>query len=206
MKTFLNMKTKEVLVPEIEIKKNVLLNSKETSLVIVDMQNDFVDEKGALFVPDAKKTIPVIKNLIKKARAKKVKIFYTQDYHEEDDIEFPIWGRHAVKETWGSEIIDELKPERDDYVIRKLRYDAFFGTPLDHLLRINNIKNIVVTGTVANICVLHTAGSAALHGYKVIVPMDAISAINEFDFYSALRQISFLYRGIITEEKEINFE
>lgn len=200
------MKTKEVLTPEFEVKKGVLLNSKETSLIIVDMQNDFVDEKGPLYVPDAKKTIPVIKNLIKKAREKKIKIFYTQDYHEEEDIEFPIWGKHAVKETWGSEIIEELKPEKDDYIVRKLRYDAFFGTPLDHLLRINNIKNLVVTGTVANICVLHTAGSAALHGYKVIVPMDAISAINEFDFYSALRQISFLYRGIITEEKEISFE
>ncbi|MEO0254711.1 MAG: isochorismatase family cysteine hydrolase [candidate division WOR-3 bacterium] len=200
------MRTKEVLVPEIEVKKNILLKSDETSLIIVDMQNDFVNEKGALFVPDAKKTIPVIKNLIKKSREKKVKIFYTQDYHEEEDIEFPIWGKHAVKETWGSEIIEELKPEKGDYVIRKLRYDAFFGTPLDHLLRINNIKNVIVTGTVANICVLHTAGSAALHGYKVIVPMDAISAINEFDFYAALRQVSFLYKGIITEEKEINFE
>ncbi|MEO0269174.1 MAG: isochorismatase family cysteine hydrolase [candidate division WOR-3 bacterium] len=200
------MRTKEVLVPEIEVKKNILLKSDETSLIIVDMQNDFVNEKGALFVPDAKKTIPVINNLIKKSREKKVKIFYTQDYHEEEDIEFPIWGKHAVKETWGSEIIEELKPEKGDYVIRKLRYDAFFGTPLDHLLRINNIKNVIVTGTVANICVLHTAGSAALHGYKVIVPMDAISAINEFDFYAALRQVSFLYKGIITEEKEINFE
>ncbi|MEO0270443.1 MAG: isochorismatase family cysteine hydrolase [candidate division WOR-3 bacterium] len=200
------MRTKEVLVPEIEVKRSILLKSDETSLIIVDMQNDFVDEKGALFVPDAKKTIPVIKNLIKKARNKRVKIFYTQDYHEEEDIEFPIWGKHAVKETWGSEIIDELKPEKGDYVIRKLRYDAFFGTSLDHLLRINNVKNVIVTGTVANICVLHTAGSAALHGYKVIVPMDAISAINEFDFYAALRQVSFLYKGIITEEKEISFE
>ncbi|MEN3043708.1 MAG: isochorismatase family cysteine hydrolase [Candidatus Hydrothermales bacterium] len=200
------MNKKEVLIPEILYEKKVTLSSKESALVIVDMQNDFVNEKGALFVPDAKKTVPIIKNLISKARKSNVKIFFTQDYHEEEDIEFPIWGKHAVKDSWGSDIIEELKPQKGDYVIRKLRYDAFFGTPFDHLLRINNIKNLVITGTVANICVLHTAGSAALHGYKIFVPKDAISAINEFDYYVLLRQISFLYKGIITEEREINFE
>ncbi len=200
------MKQKTLELPEIEIKEKIFLNSRETALVVVDMQKDFVYEKGALCVPSAKETIPVIKSLINKAREKKVKIFYTQDWHEEEDIEFPIWGKHAVKETWGAEIIDELKPEKNDYIIKKLRYDAFFGTPLDHLLRINEIKNLIITGTVANICVLHTAGSGALLGYKIIVPQDAISAINEFDYFSALRQISFLYKGIITEEKEIEFE
>ncbi|MEN3045476.1 MAG: isochorismatase family cysteine hydrolase [Candidatus Hydrothermales bacterium] len=200
------MNTKSVIVPEIPYQKGVILNSKESALIIVDMQNDFVDEKGALFVPDAKETVPVIKNLINKARKSGVKIFFTQDYHEEEDIEFPIWGKHAVKDSWGSDIIDEIKPQRGDFVIRKLRYDAFFGTPLDHLLRINNIKNLVIVGTVANICVLHTAGSAALHGYKIVIPKDAISAVNEFDYYASLRQISFLYKGIITEEKEISFE
>ena len=200
------MESKTLEAPEIKIEKNVILNSKETALIIVDMQNDFVHEKGALCVPSAKDTVPVIKNLLNKAREKGVKVFYTQDWHEEEDIEFPIWGKHAVKGTWGAEIIDELKPQKGEYVIKKLRYDAFFGTSLDHLLRINGIKNLVITGTVANICVLHTAGSAALHGYKIIVPKDAISAINDFDYLSALRQISFLYKGIITEEKEIRFE
>jgi len=200
------MESKTLEAPEIKIEKKVVLNSKETALIIVDMQNDFVHKKGALCVPSAKDTVPVIKNLLNKAREKGAKIFYTQDWHEEDDIEFPIWGKHAVKDTWGAEIIEELKPRKGEYIIKKLRYDAFFGTSLDHLLRINGIKNLLITGTVANICVLHTAGSGALHGYKIIVPKDAISAINDFDYLAALRQISFLYKGIITEEKEIKFE
>ncbi|MEM4186150.1 MAG: isochorismatase family protein, partial [Candidatus Caldarchaeum sp.] len=57
---------------------------------------------------------------------------------------------------------------------------------------------VIVTGTVANICVLHTAGSAALRGFKVVVPKDAISALTEFDMKAALRQVTFLYRGILT--------
>ncbi len=201
-----NMEEKVFSLPEIEIKKDVRLPTQETALLIIDMQNDFVKKEGALCVPDAEKTVPAIKRLLEKAREKNVKIFFTQDWHEENDIEFPIWGKHAIKNTWGAEIIEELKPQKGEYIIKKLRYDGFFGTPLDHLLRINGIKNLVIAGTVANICVLHTAGSAALYGYKIYIPKDAISAINEFDFYIALRQISFLYKGIITEEREIKFE
>jgi nicotinamidase-related amidase len=197
---------KNIEIPDIEVGKNIVLSSKDTALVIVDMQNDFVEERGALYVPSAKKTVPFIRELLEKARSKGVKVFFTQDWHEEDDIEFPIWGKHAVGGSWGAEIIEELKPIKGEYTVKKLRYDAFFGTSLDHLLRINGIKNLVITGTVANICVLHTAGSAALHGYKIYIPKDGISAINEFDYLFSLRQISFLYKGVITETKEIYFE
>jgi len=160
----IQMNAKTVIIPEYKIKDKIELNANETAVIVVDMQNDFVDPNGALYVEKARETIEPIKKLLKKAREKGVKIFYTQDWHEEEDIEFGIWGKHAVAGTWGAEIIDELKPEKGDILIKKLRYDAFFGTPLDHLLRIHGIKNVVIVGTVANICVLHTAGSAALHG------------------------------------------
>jgi len=154
-------------IPEYSISKNVLLEAKTTALIIVDMQNDFAHSNGKLFVPNSRNTINKISNLIRKAREKKVKIIYTLNWHTKDDLEFKIWGEHAVQNTWGSEIVDELKPNENDIIIKKLRYDAFYGTSLDHILRINNIQNLIITGTVANICVLHTAGSAALRWYKV---------------------------------------
>ena len=194
-----------VEVPSFNIQDKLSLDSKTTALIIVDMQNDFSHEKGKLFVPTAPSTIPVIKKLIEKARKHNVLIIYTQDWHSKNDPEFQIWGEHALQNTWGAEIVDELKPDKDDILIKKLRYDAFYGTSLDHILRLHNIKNVIITGTVANICVLHTAGSAALRWYKVIVPIDAISAITQFDYYSALRQIDFLYKGILTKSDNIEF-
>ncbi len=191
---------RKVDVPDIEVVERVELPSEETALVIVDMQNDFVKEGGKLRVPTAESTVPSIKKLLEKARSKDVLVIYTQDTHYEDDPEYRIWGEHVRFGTWGWEIIDELKPIEDrEIVVRKTRYDGFYGTPLDDLLRIYNIKNLVIVGTVANICVLHTAGSAALRWYKVYVPMDGISALNEFDYYAALRQINFLYKGVIVE-------
>lgn len=187
---------------EYEVKEKVELPAKETALIIVDMQNDFVHEKGKLFVPDAPKTIKPIKTLIERFRKDNATIIYTQDWHMEDDPEFKIWGVHAVAGTWGAEIVDELKPGDKDITIKKLRYDAFYGTSLDHILRVKGIKNLVVTGTVANICVLHTAGSAALRWYKVIIPMDCISALTEEDYQFTLRQVDFLYKGTIVKSQE----
>ncbi|MCS7244817.1 MAG: cysteine hydrolase [candidate division WOR-3 bacterium] len=189
----------------IELSENVSLDAGSSAIIVVDMQNDFCDEKGSLFVIESRKTIEPISKLLEKARKKNVKIFYTQDTHQEDDLEFNIWPKHAIEGSWGWEIIPELKPRAEDIIIRKLRYDAFYGTNLEHYLRIYNIKNLVIVGTVANICVLHTAGSAALRWFNVIVPIDCISAINEFDYNIALRQVNFLYKGILTKSEYIQF-
>ncbi len=182
---------------EYSVKDRLEIPAKGSAVIVVDMQNDFVHPNGALFVPDAPKTVPAIARLLDKARKAGVPVFYTQDWHDEDDPEFAIWGRHAVAGTWGAEIVEELKPRKGDVLIKKLRYDGFYGTSLDHLLRLKGVKRLVVVGTVANICVLHTAGSAALRWYEVVVPMDGVSALNEGDYHFALRQIDFLYRGSV---------
>lgn len=196
---------KNVEVPEYKVVERIQLDPKKTAIIVVDMQNDFAHPNGKLYVPSTRNIIDPIRKLLDKAREKGVRIFYTQDWHRKDDIEFEIWGEHAVAGTWGAEIIEELAPKEEDFLIKKLRYDAFFGTPLDHILRIFKIESLIVVGTVANICVLHTAGSAALLGYKIIVPIDGISALTDFDFEAALRQIDFLYKGTLTKVDGIEF-
>lgn len=190
--------------PEHPVEASVAIDPKTTALIIVDMQNDFVKPGGALVVPTAAQTIPAIQVLGALARSHGMAVFYTQDTHERGDIEFPIWGQHVLRGSWGWRIVDELAPEAGERVIEKLRYDGFFGTPLDHELRLKRIETVIVCGTVANICVLHTAGSAALRGYKVILPVDAISAITPFDLQTAIRQTAFLYRGTITTAEGIH--
>src|SRR5207237_5656905 len=101
--------------------------------------------------------------------------------------------------TWGWEIADAIAPADDETVLRKVRYDAFYGTPMDHLLRLWGIDTLVICGTVANICVHYTAASAALRWYDVVIPRNAISALDPFDLESSLRQTAFLFAGRITE-------
>ena len=99
-----------------------------------------------------------------------------------------------------------MKPLKDEERIHKLRYDAFYGTSLDHILRVHGIKTLVVVGCVSNICVLHTVGSAAMRWYNIVVPMDGIAPLTEFDQETTLRQISFLYKGVITKSDGITFK
>ncbi len=195
--------TVTVEAPAYVLQPEVVVEPRHSALIVVDMQNDFVKPGGALVVPTAAATIPAVQRLLALARTAGMKVVFTQDTHQEGDIEFPIWGPHVLRGTWGWQIVDELAPQPGERVLEKLRYDGFFGTPLDHELRLAGIHSVIVCGTVANICVLHTAGSAALHGYRVILPVDAVSAITPFDLQVAIRQVSFLYRGVITTSEAI---
>jgi nicotinamidase-related amidase len=92
-----------------------------------------------------------------------------------------------------------LQPLENELVVRKVRYDAFYGTSLDHFLRVWGVDTLVICGTVANICVHYTAASAALRWYEVVIPRDATSALDPFDLEASLRQTSFLFTGRITQ-------
>ena len=195
-----------VEVPEYEVQAEVRVAPARTALVVVDMQNDFVHEGGGLLVPDAEATIPAINRLLEFARAHGIRVVYSQDTHRDGDPEWRTWPEHAREGSWGWEIVDELRPAPGDVVLRKLRYDAFYGTPLDHLLRLWGVDTLVICGTVANICVHYTAASAALRWYGVVIPRDAISALDPFDLESSLRQTAFLFAGRITTAAALIYE
>jgi nicotinamidase-related amidase len=192
-----------VEVPEYEIHDEVRVDPGRTALIVVDMQNDFVKEGGSLVVPDAEGTIPAIRRLVDLARGSGMRVVFTQDTHTEGDPEWEIWPEHVREGSWGWQIVDELAPRQDEPVIRKVRYDAFYGTHLDHFLRLWGVSSLIICGTVASICVHYTAASAALRWYDVIVPRDATSALTPFDLESSLRQIDFLFNGTVTESGRI---
>jgi nicotinamidase-related amidase len=187
-----------VEVPEYAVQDEVCVDPARTALVVIDMQNDYVKLGGSLLVPDAASTVPVIRRLLEVARAARMHVVYSQDTHRASDREWEVWPEHCREGSWGWEIIAELAPEADEVVLRKLRYDAFYGTPLDHFLRVWGIDTLILCGTVANLCVHYTAASAALRWYDVIIPRDAVSALDPFDLESSLRQTAFLFAGKVT--------
>jgi len=77
--------------------------------------------------------------------------------------------------TWGAEIIDELKPCKEDIVIKKQRYDGFVGTKLDIVLRTLGIKYLIFLGTATNICVESTLRRSFFLDYFPILVSDAVS-------------------------------
>jgi nicotinamidase-related amidase len=193
----------KVEVPDYEIRDSLDIVPLRTALLVMDMQKDFVEDGGALLVPDARDTVKPIKRLVDAFHSQDILVVYTQDSHREGDPEFDIWGHHVLEGTAGEGIIDELGPMEGDIVVKKARYDAFYGTDLDQILRSRDIDSIVVVGTVANICVHYTTASAAQRWYGLICPVDCISALTEFDMHVHLHQTAYLFQGILTTSDAI---
>jgi nicotinamidase-related amidase len=192
--------TRQVRVEVIEyaVEDEVWVEPARTAVLVIDMQNDFVKQGGGLLVPEAEATVRAIKGLLELARANRMRVVYSQDTHRQGDREWEIWPEHCREGSWGWEIVAELAPAADDTLIRKVRYDAFYGTPLDHLLRCWGVDTLVLCGTVANIGVQYTAASAALRWYHVVIPRDAISSLEQFDLEASLRQTAFVFAGRVT--------
>lgn len=142
------------------------------------MLNDFIKQDGTLVVPGAERIIPKLREILDEARRAAVPVIYVADAHLPDDSEFEVWPSHALQDEWGGEVIEELAPLKGDFVIRKRRYSAFFGTDLDLLLRERGLLHLYLTGVLTNICIYATALDAGMRGYGVSVFRDGVASLS----------------------------
>ncbi len=147
------------------------------ALLIIDMLNDFVEENGTLKIDGAKEIIPEIKHWKEEFKKEGQPVIYLCDSHDRNDPEFRIWPRHCIEGTWGAEIVNELKPEEGDLIIKKKTYSGFFGTELKFTLKRLNVDTLYITGVAMNICVHYTASDAVLNGFNVFVPLKGVKGL-----------------------------
>jgi len=174
------------------------------ALIIVDMLNDFVNPSGKLYVPGSEKIIGNIKRIKEAFKKSGLPVIYTNDAHLKGvDKELGLWGEHAVAGTWGAEVVDELKPEEGDFVVRKRRYSGFFSTDLDLLLRELGVDEVVLVGVATNVCVLHTAADAFFRGYRVTVVSDGTMSVPAEEQGRWLQYMKLAYGAKIASTEEL---
>ena len=159
------------------------------TLLVIDMLNDFINEKGSLYIGKAPKLISNISERIKEHRDNGNPIIYIMDKHLENDEEFNMFPSHCIAGEWGSEVVPELAPKKGDYLIGKRRYSAFFGTDLDRTLRELDIKEIELTGVCTNICLLYTAADARMLNYDVVLHKECASSFDMEAHNFALKEM-----------------
>jgi nicotinamidase/pyrazinamidase len=161
-----------------------------TALVVVDVQNDFGDPAGGLYVSGGEQVVPVVNAEIEAAQQAGAAVFYTQDWHPAITPHFAkdggTWPTHCVQDTWGAQLHPDLLVVGP--VVRKgsSGEDGYSGfsqrdpvsgatvpTALDGLLRDAAVTRVVVTGLAEDVCVKETALDAARLGYEVTVPLAA---------------------------------
>ena len=174
-------------------------STRETALVVVDMQNGFLKPEGyfdqvGYDLSHASGTIERVRQSILAARAAGMFVVYIQSGFDADHLVVggptaPVWHKSEAQilmrerpelhrklitdGTWDYEIVDELKPAAGELVVRKSRYSAFAGTCLDQVLRARRIQNIVFTGVAANACVESTLREAYHREYFCLLLEDA---------------------------------
>jgi len=170
-------------------------------LIVADMINDFVT--GKLGSDRARKIVPNIAALLKKARDQGIPVIYLNDAHTSTDKELDIWGEHAMKGTQGSEIIPELKPEKNDIVIEKKWYSGFVDTKLPEILKKMGADTLILTGVSTDICVQNNVASAYYSGYRTIVPRDCTASIDEESYELSLKYMKNIFGTEITTSDKV---
>jgi nicotinamidase-related amidase len=180
-----------------------------TALVVVDMQNGFCHPDGSLYAPPSEDAIDPCVDLVERAADAGTTVVYTRDVHPPEQFEdahyydeFDRWGEHVLEGSWEAELVEEL-PE-PDHVVEKHTYDAFHGTELDGWLSARGIQDLLFCGTLANVCVLHTAGSAGLRDYRPVLVEDAVGYIEANHREYALEHADWLF-GEVTGRDALSF-
>ncbi len=169
---------------------------RETALVVVDVQNDFADPGGSLYVKGGDtRVVPAVNREVRKAAAAGAGVFYTQDWHPERTPHFAvdggIWPVHCVAGTRGAEFHTDLLVDgpsvrkgangEDGYSGFTMR-DPVSGktipTPLASMLREAGCSRVVVVGLALDYCVKDTALDAAANGFETTVLLNATLAVD----------------------------
>ncbi|AZO23736.1 isochorismatase family protein [Mesorhizobium sp. M1E.F.Ca.ET.045.02.1.1] len=173
----------------------------QTAIIVVDMQNAFASA-GGMFdlagfdISGAAPAVEATKRLLAAARRAGLAVIYLQmsykpdlsdaggpsspNYHKELGMVLmrgrpELRGKLLIDNSWDWQIVDALKPEQGDHVVRKSRYSGFCNTGLEAYLRARNIRHLLFTGVATNVCVDATARDAYLLEFWPILVEDAMN-------------------------------
>ena len=166
-----------------------------TALLVVDVQNDFADPTGSLYVRGGEHVVPFINAEIERARAAGAPIFYTQDWHPESTPHFEkdggIWPVHCVMGSWGAQLHPDLsvvgpvvrkgsngEDGYSGFTMRDHRTGETIPTQLADLLAAAEAEELVIAGLATDYCVRSTVLDARDQGYPITVLEQGVRAVN----------------------------
>jgi len=205
------------------------LHPGKAALLVLDMQNYFLDPASHAFTPSAPAVLPNVKKLILMAQKCNMNIIFTRHVNDslnagrmgswwrdmivEDSFEAQIFeslglydgklgGGEAGKLGGGED--DKTVRRYDCKIITKNQYDAFYNTQLEEYLRSKNVEQVIISGLLANLCSETTARSAFVRGFEVFFPVDATAAYNREFHLSTFRNLGFGFCPLIRTSELIS--
>lgn len=145
------------------------IDLKRTAVLVIDLLGG---SQGV--IEPLKEAVKNAVSIVNEARKINMPIIFSNDAHLLNvDNELKLWGEHGIKGSEAAKVLDDFNVKETDYIVPKRRYNGFFQTDLDLLLRELNVDTLIVCGADTNICVLQTLAGAYFLNYKTIVAADA---------------------------------
>jgi len=181
------------------------LDRESAAIVVVDMQNDFAAPQGVFGlagVPLAPihAVVEPTARVLDAGRQAGIPIVYIKTGFESDMANRPLalsnhprqkgafhgvgkaveapdgsTGRVLIRDTWNTEIIDELRPAHEDSIVWKTRYSGFFKTELDDVLTELGARDLIFTGCTTSVCVDSTVKDAMFRDYNCLLLEDCVA-------------------------------
>ena len=188
------------------------IDPERTALIVIDMQNAFVAEDGTYQSTEAREMIPRLEKLIGFAREHGLPLIWTQSDHRPPYGGIMLRKFPTIREDqvlWKDDPSFELyadmpQPLPGEHRVVKHKYDAFFETDLDAILRNNGITTVIITGTATNVCCESTARSAFFRDYKVVFPSDCNGTFDPDMQAASLKTIDMFFGRVLTLEELLN--
>jgi ureidoacrylate peracid hydrolase len=181
--------------------ETMTIDPSQTAVIVVDMQNDFGAEGGmfaraGIDIAPIRGTIEPTAKVLAAARRSGIKVVYLKmafrpDLSDAGVPDSPNWLKHLpmevgeaitapdrsesrilIRDTWNTEIVDELAPEEEDIVLYKHRFSGFYETGLDDTLKRLGIRNLILTGCTTSVCVESTLRDAMFRDYRCLLLED----------------------------------
>ena len=185
------------------------LEAARCALIVQDMQNDVIIEGGAFADSGSPKhakeqnVVENVKDLAAFCRSKGIPVIHVWYVVEEGapglKVNAPLFegvaGGALVRGTWGAAAVDGLEAQDGDFVVEKMRMNAWHGTKLETLLHGLGRDTVIVTGAWTNMSVEHTARTGADQGFFMVVPEDGCSTMSA-EWHNA--SINFALQNVST--------
>jgi len=180
------------------------LKREASALLVIDMQEFFLDPQSPTFTCGGLAILPNVKRLIEGFRAAKRPVIYTRHVHRADGSDAGImgwwWEGMCVEGSPESEMHHDLAPQPGEPVILKRRYSAFYNTDLETVLRGFKVEDLVITGIMTNLCCETTARDAYMRDYRVFIPADATGSVCEEMHLASLLNLAFGFAYVTTAD------
>jgi nicotinamidase-related amidase len=182
-------------------------------LIVVDIQGGDVlrlDSRNEIPSMEGREArAPRVKALIERCRSLKVPVVFIQEVHKPSLVDIGreldgAEGPHCVEGWPETELASWLAPEPEEFVVRKRRYSAFFGTELEIVLKAYQAQTVLLVGGLTDVCIHYTAVDAHQHDYRVRVVTDCVGGSSQPAHDAALAAIEYLQRDALVTSGEFH--